>query len=180
MTFIFPTELEATPFREVCPTAQIEICGVGAAACSACITSLVARGASEPLILAGIAGCYSFDSLMAGDVVEVVGEQIYALPEHFRERYEVTPQTHLRAVSSNTVNGSDEGLILLGSGGEMPDIENMEGAPFFAICKKMGVQALEIRAISNHVGAPFETWSIDEALYSLTDALLALARGETI
>ncbi len=173
MIFIFPTEKEASAFRESCPTAHIEICGVGMAACAATIASLAARGLGEEgLVLAGVAGCYPHSELAMNQVVEVISEEICSLPQRFGKRYTVAQKTTLRAVSSNCVNHSNEST-LLGSETQMPEIENMEGAALFAICAELGIEATEIRAISNQVGAPFEQWSINKAIKALADTLMS-------
>ncbi len=171
MIFLFPTEMEAATLSKRCPTAHIEICGVGMVACAATISALLERGlGQEGFVLAGIAGSYSLDDVALGEVVEVTSEQICALPPRFGKRYEVEPQTSLRAVSSNCVNSSVESSFAA-SMAEPPQIENMEGAALFAICERLGINCLEIRAISNQVGAPFEQWSISEALEALTEAI---------
>jgi len=50
-------------------------------------------------------------------------------------------------------------------------LENMEGAAFFAICLAHGVPFLELRAISNTVGDPHATWDIPRATRNLASAL---------
>ena len=49
--------------------------------------------------------------------------------------------------------------------------ETMEGAALFAVCDALGVECAELRAISNRVGEPFETWHTEEALANLTEIL---------
>ncbi|MFR9504270.1 MAG: hypothetical protein SNH73_07490 [Rikenellaceae bacterium] len=171
MIFLFATELEAKAFRIAAPHATIEICGVGAAQCAASTAHLISRlraqGERKTLILAGIAGSYSLDNVALGEVVEVVSEQIAALPKRFSVTYHAQSKTTLRAVSSNSVN----------SQGESPtdaDIENMEGAVFMAICQREEVEFIHIRAISNLVGASFAQWSIEEACRALCESLCSL------
>lgn len=53
----------------------------------------------------------------------------------------------------------------------LPEVENMEGAAFFAVCEALGVACCQIRAISNYVGEPFEKWAVDEAVENLTAKL---------
>lgn len=74
MIFIFPTELEATPFRKACPSAEVVICGVGMAEAAATMATIAKRG--EEVILAGIAGTYDPSITPIDSVVEVVCEQI--------------------------------------------------------------------------------------------------------
>lgn len=53
----------------------------------------------------------------------------------------------------------------------LPEVENMEGAAFFAVCEALGVTCCEIRAVSNHVGEPFGQWAVEEAVGNLTEKL---------
>jgi nucleoside phosphorylase len=48
----------------------------------------------------------------------------------------------------------------------------MEGAALFAMAIELGFRAVEIRAVSNIVGDPFERWRIGEALEALAATLL--------
>lgn len=163
--YLFPTELEAAPFRVVCPDAEVIISGVGMAATSAAIASLYAVDSQlreVRLILAGIAGSYG-DSCARGEVVEVCRECCSELPERFRREYTNPRGTTLRSVSSNTVHRGGESLDA--------EIENMEGAALFALAESLGLCVTEIRAISNRVGEPFAEWRIEEALEALAEVL---------
>lgn len=53
----------------------------------------------------------------------------------------------------------------------LPEIENMEGAAFFAVCEALGVACCQIRAVSNYVGEPFDRWAVEEAVENLTGKL---------
>ncbi len=159
MIFIFPTELEAAPFREACPSALIVVCGVGLAECAACVARLVVEEKPELLILCGIAGSYDLDDVALGEVVELTEERIAALPERFAKSYFVPSRFGLREVSSNSVNVAGESHNM--------QVENMEGAAFMSVCQAFGVECAEVRAVSNLVGDPFERWSLGEALDNL-------------
>lgn len=162
--YLFPTELEAALFREQMPKAEVVISGVGQAATAATLARIVPMyGRDVCYILAGIAGAYG-DAVAVGEVVEVVSERCAELPERFIVEYANTPRIGLRAVRSNTVCRGDSAL----SGAE---IENMEGAAFFAMASAMGLKVMQIRAISNRVGEAFENWCINEALEALVVVL---------
>ena len=168
--YLFPTELEAKSFRALCPDAEVVISGVGMAATAAAIARLDReRGlsADDVVVLAGIAGAYG-DSVAVGEVVEVVSEECVELPQRFRSPYKQSqPYTSLRRVRSNTVHtmqGESHGA----------DIENMEGAALFAVAEVLGFRAVEVRAISNIVGEPFEKWAVDEAVTVLAKELKKL------
>lgn len=63
------------------------------------------------------------------------------------------------------------------SSDDLPWIENMEGAAFFAVCETLGVAACQIRAVSNYVGEPFEAWAVEEAVRNLTETLKQIQIG---
>ena len=167
--FLFPTQLEAEAFEELCPDANIVISGGGMAATAATISKLYAErklNKDSVVVLAGLAGSY-IGGLEKGDVVEVVEEQCAELPERFQRRYSVEQYTSLRAVRSNSVHG--KGVEASGA-----EIENMEGAALFAMAEVLGFRAVEIRAISNYVGEEFAHWMIYDALGSLAEELVCL------
>lgn len=166
MKILFPTELEAAPFRVLCPDVAVEICGVGMAQTAACVARLIAEGERE-FLLAGIAGAYT-EELAKGDVVAVVEERVAGLPQPFSRAYRATfvPEG-LRAVSSNTVSAC--GAESCGA-----EVENMEGAALYALCEEFGAECAEVRAISNYVGEPREGWNIPLALDRLAQTLQKL------
>ena len=164
--YLFPTELEAKAFRELCPDAEVVISGVGMVATAAAIASLDPC-AEDVVVLAGIAGAYG-DSVAVGEVVEVKSEECVELPERFRRTYRQTePYTSLRGVKSNSVH-------TMQSESHDADIENMEGAALFAMAEVMGFRAVEVRAISNRVGDSFDKWAVDEAVTALAKELKKL------
>ena len=163
--FLFPTDLEARTFCELCPEAEVVISGVGMAATAATLARLSANNSLEGrvAILAGIAGCYELRCAI-GEVVEVVSEHVSELPERFRQSYRVEAFTTLRGVASNTVsrcNADSCGAV----------IENMEGATLFAMARELGFRAVEIRAVSNIVGDEFKNWNIELATQNLAKTL---------
>ena len=161
--YLFPTELEAKAFRELCPDAEVVISGVGMAATAATIASLNPR-AEDVVVLAGIAGAYG-DSVAVSSVVEVVSEVCVELPERFRRVYkQAQPYTSLRGVKSNSVH-------TMQSESHGAEIENMEGAALFAMSEAMGFRAVEVRAISNRVGESFDEWHLDDAIVALAAEL---------
>lgn len=167
VVYLFPTELEADGFRSARPDASVVISGVGMAATAATLGAMLQRGdilRGDIVLLCGIAGVYG-DRVALGEVVEVVSEECVELPERFRERYENMPLTELKTVSSYTTH-------IPYTGATDADIENMEGASFYAVLRASGIRCTEIRAISNRVGEPFAEWRVNEALERLRDSLL--------
>ena len=174
IVYLFPTELEAKEFRQLCPDAEVIISGVGMVATAAAIALLDRRKhlvANDMVVLAGIAGSYG-DSVAVGEVVEVVSERCVDLPERFRQSYQQRVfYSRLRRVASNTVH-------TMGVAAEGADIENMEGAALFAMSEVIGFRAVEVRAISNRVGESFDKWHLDDATAALAAELKIINDGE--
>ena len=165
--FLFPTEMEAEPFMELCPDADVVISGVGMAATAATLSKLYAEkriSKNDVVVLAGLAGSY-IGGLEKGDVVEVVEECCVELPERFQRRYSVESYTNLSQVRSNSVHG--KGAEACGA-----EVENMEGAALFALAEVLGFRAVQIRAISNYVGEEFSHWMVYDALNALAEELV--------
>ena len=167
--FLFPTELEARTFCELCPEVEVVISGVGMAAMAASLARISSAQslAGRVVILAGIAGCYEHRCDI-GEVVEVKSEVVSELPERFRKEYRVEPFTNLRGVASNTVSRCNDASC-------SADVENMEGAALFAMAPMMGFRAVEIRAVSNVVGDDFSKWNIVLATENLAKTLMMYA-----
>lgn len=164
--FLFPTIEEGKSFILTEPHDPVFISGVGMAQTAATIVKAVKAKKPDLIILAGFAGTYDSD-LALGEVVEVVEERVVGIPERYNEIYENETITALPLVASNTV---------CSSGAEAGDaeIENMEGAALFAVCKAFGIKCSQIRAVSNRVGQPFEEWETELAAKNLTEQLTKL------
>ncbi|MBQ7342540.1 MAG: hypothetical protein IJW42_04710 [Alistipes sp.] len=163
MIILFPTELEAAPFRAIYPDAEVFICGVGMAQTAACVARLLADG-HRSFLLAGIAGAYD-QTLAKGEVVAVAEERVAGMPQRFDRAYKtsILPDG-LRVVRSNTVSAC-------GADAQGAEVENMEGAALFALCEEFGAECCEIRAISNRVGEPRVEWDVPTALENLAHAV---------
>lgn len=162
--FLFPTETEAERFRKAAPEAEVRISGVGMAE-TAVATANALREGYRCLILAGIAGTYD-PTLEAGTTVVVREERQAGLPERYARSYtnDKLPKG-LPSVVSNTVSSC-------GAEAHGAQIENMEGAVFFALCADAGVRFCEVRSVSNMVGAAKDEWQTDTALDNLTQVLV--------
>ena len=166
MKILFPTELEAAPFRALCPDAAVEICGVGMAQTAVCVARLLGEGCRK-FLLAGIAGAYS-EELAKGDVVAVREERVAGIPQQFDRVYTASLKLEgLREVQSNSV-------CRCGAAASGAEVENMEGAVLFALCEEFGAECAEVRAISNYVGEAREGWEIPLALEKLAQTLKEL------
>lgn len=164
--FLFPTELEARTFCDLCPEAEVVISGVGMAETAATLARISVSKSlhGRVVILAGIAGCYE-QRCEVGEVVEVISEVVSELPERFCKEYHVEMFTNLRGVFSNTVSRCNTDIC-------GADVENMEGAVLFAMARELGFRAVEIRAVSNVVGDEFAKWNIELATKNLAKTLI--------
>lgn len=172
--FIFPTIEEAKGFILTEPREAVFIGGVGMAEISAATIRAVKAKKPHMAVLCGIAGAFD-RSAARGEVVEVVTERVAGLPDRYTRAYETSaPDTGLTAVAGLTVSTSGAGTAhsdAIAAEDELPVVENMEGAAFFATCEALGVAACQIRAVSNYVGEPFEEWAVEQAVENLTKTL---------
>lgn len=181
ITILAPTEAEAEPLRrqfaEKCGH-EILVSGVGMAETAAAVCSLLVDPRPRRLvILAGIAGAYPDSGLTAGDCVVVDRESVadlgairegafkslynkgYACP--IADGIKSTPKVSGATVSTGGTLGRIGGA----------QIENMEGASFFAACLAAGLDFAEIRAVSNLTTDERSQWRLEEALSALGPAV---------
>lgn len=162
---LFPTAGEAEAFRRCCPDVACRITGVGPAAAAAATARAIVDECPDLLLLAGIAGVYSASEVAVGEVVAVAEERVEGLPERYADAYRPTfAVSGLRTAVSNSVARS-------GAAPAGAEVENMEGAAFFAVAAALGVPAAEVRAVSNRVGEPFGEWRAAEACEALAREL---------
>lgn len=161
---LFPTELEAAPLRRLRPDLDIRISGVGAAETARFMQRMLSAERPSLAVLCGTAGSYD-PAYGIGSVVAVAEERMDGVPPQFAVTYRATADIgDLPHVAGNTVSRS----VAPAAGAQ---IENMEGAVFFASCAEAGVPCAEIRAVSNAVGAPRGEWNIGAAVGRLAETI---------
>jgi len=172
------------------------VLGVGILDFSTNLSVLLSRFAVEGpfthVILAGICGAYPGRGLNVGDVVRVESERVGDLGVVERngsftpwnnvlgapvQVYESSPLRgvpaslgRLKAVSGLTVNCCTGTSAMAAERVQNfdVDVESMEGAACFSICRAFGMPCLEIRAVSNLAAdRDKSTWRIKEALEAL-------------
>ncbi|MDR0511020.1 MAG: hypothetical protein LBH06_08005 [Rikenellaceae bacterium] len=199
VAIVAPTAQEAAGLGAVGLEAVVG--GVGPVEMAATVARLLREGARS-LILAGIAGAYAGSGLEVGQSVLVETECTADVgtfrngifnPLFVREyRCPYVAGVGFRRVASNSVSaagapfvrerasaagasfaeeGASVGASFAGGGAQ---IENMEGAAFFALCLDAGVRFVELRAISNIVAEPRENWRVEEAIAILGQELKKL------
>ncbi|MCL2260745.1 MAG: hypothetical protein FWC15_05240 [Fibromonadales bacterium] len=121
----------------------------------------------------GIAGAYRSSGLNIGDVVEVESD---CMPEFLPwepHTFFATDSLGLKRVKGATVLSCTKTEEVGAARGQDFQIETMEGAAFFAVCKEYGVQAIQVRAISNFAGFYDKSkWEIERALKELSSAIV--------
>lgn len=168
---LFPTAGEAEAFRRRCPDVACRIAGVGPAAVAAATARAIVAERPNRLLLAGIAGVYPASDIAVGEVIAVAEERVEGLPERYADAYRPTFAVEgLRTAVSNSVARS-------GAPSAGAEVENMEGAAFFAVAAALDVPAAEVRAVSNRVGEPFAAWRVPEACEALARELQRIVCG---
>ena len=140
------------------------ITGVGMVNTAIQLTKELLQNKYDLVINMGVAGYFS-DEIKIGNVVEVVEDSFSELGfengvefEQFSDfelltEYRVKGTTTLKKVKGitvNTVHGNETSIVEVVNRLN-PDIESMEGAAVFKVCKEFAVPCMQIRAISNKV-----------------------------
>lgn len=190
-TVLFPTHGEAQTFMKRHPDIRSRICGVGAAECAGTTALSICEDKPDMLILAGIAGAYAASGLKKGDCIIVTRENIADLGTMRADTFVPLPKTFGAPATDNYYTADpprgrllpaiSNTVTIAGSWTLNPamraDIENMEGAGFFSVCTKLGIQFAEIRCISNMVGETPDQWIIPQAVEILSETLYDYISG---
>ena len=170
---------------------DVAIAGVGIVEFSANFARFLSQNKYDRAFLLGICGAYPNSGFQVGDVVRIDTEVIADMGAQSRDGHFMTwadlvsketcykgatvrelPFCLLDApgVAGGTVNCCT-GTQYLGCRREsifQIQVESMEGAAFFAVCKAFGVSGYQFRAVSNMAS------DRDESSWKITDALAAL------
>ena len=147
------------------------------------LTEELLKNEYDVVLNMGVAGSFSED-FKIGDVVEVVEESFSEIGFENGSRFEefsdfeivtnycVMGKTDLqkvRGITVNTVHGNEKSINEIVKRLN-PDVESMEGAAAFKVCKKFAVTCMQIRAISNKVEKRNkENWDMHLAIKNLND-----------
>ena len=164
---------------------SILITGVGMVDTTFNLTKHLSKNKYDLVVNIGIAGSFN-NSLIIGDVVEVVEDNFSEIGfedgESFSEftdfevanTFKVEGRTSLKqvkAITVNTVHGNENSIRDIVNRLN-PDIESMEGAAIFAVCKEFNIPCVQIRAISNKVEKRNkENWDTPLAIQNLNTTL---------
>jgi futalosine hydrolase len=143
---------------------EILISGVGMVNTVYGLTKHLSANSYDLVINMGVAGCYN-STIKIGDVVEVIEDNFSELgfengvefkqfsDLQIKTNYSVEGKTDLQKVKGitvNTVHGNEVSIAEI-INRLNPDVESMEGAAVFKVCKEFNVPCIQIRAISNKV-----------------------------
>jgi futalosine hydrolase len=159
------------------------VTGVGMVNTAIHLTEELLKNKYDVVLNMGVAGSFSED-FKIGDVVEVLEDNFSELGfengsrfEGFSDfeivtNYSVAGKTDLqkvRGITVNTVHGNEKSINEIVKRLN-PDLESMEGAAVFKVCKKFTVTCMQIRAISNKVEKRNkENWDMHLAIKNLND-----------
>jgi len=130
-------------------------------------------------IQAGIAGAYRSNGLELTEVVEIRSDCLIEFlpwePNTFFSSGVLPIKEKPKCVKGATVLHCSDSKDMGNARGKIAQVESMEGAAFFAVCREHGVKSTQIRAISNYaIGQAKEEWEIEMALRKLSATLLVL------
>ena len=162
------------------------VTGVGMVATTFAVTRALQSNNYDLVIDMGIAGSFQQD-LKLGDVVQVISDRISELGVENRESF--VPANEMKLVSAdelffetneripglptafgitvNRVHGEASSILKVKMQFS-PDVESMEGAAVAYVCQQLGVNWVQIRAISNRVEPRNrDAWNIPLAIEKL-------------
>lgn len=199
VTIVAATAQELEAVRAICSASRFpkldltwSVLGIGMVNTAISLTQLVLKNPETDLCInVGIAGSFGPDFLV-GDVVQVQQDQIawfgaedqdsFLMVEHMGLVAELevlfpatTVSIHLPMAKAITVNAAHGKAASIARVLQCyaPQVESMEGAAFFQVCKHFGLQAMQVRAISNKVEPRNrDAWNIPLALNNLAEKML--------
>lgn len=184
IVIITPTEIEQRAVRSTLDNVEWLVSGMGATAIAYATLRAIIDHRPRLIILAGIAGATPQSGLNSGDVVQVATDRQADLGAWRGDHYQPFDTTITRATAtipelrSVTARTANTACSPIAEHRAKDQIESMEGAPFFEVCAREGVAALQIRAISNLTNQPRGEWQIEVALKNLRETLNKIAISE--
>jgi futalosine hydrolase len=181
MEILLVTATEQEINRSLFADRSILISGAGMVDTTLNLTKHLSKNTYDLVVNIGIAGSFN-NLLMIGDVVEVVEDNFSEIGfedgESFSEftdfevanTFRVEGRTNLKqvkAITVNTVHGNENSITEIVNRFK-PDLESMEGAAVFVVCKEFNIPCVQIRSISNKVEKRNkENWNIPLAIQNL-------------
>ncbi len=160
---------------------DVMVTGVGMVNTTFFLTKRLSKRSYDLVINMGVAGSFS-DEIKIGDVVEVIEDNFSEIGFEdgnnfskftnfgIENSFKVDKKTNFKkakGITVNTVHGNKKTITEIISRLN-PDVESMEGAACFMVCKKFKIPCIQIRAISNKVEKRNpENWDLDLAILNL-------------
>lgn len=116
-------------------------------------------------------GAEDGDEFLTYDKLNLPGEYIFSghLQDHFKE---INALKKVKGITVNTVHGNEVSIKKVQKLFQ-PQVESMEGAAFYASCRRAGDNFTQIRAISNYVEKRDKSkWQMPLAIKNLNDFLI--------
>jgi len=148
------------------------VTGVGVLSTAISLSKAFQKQNYENAIQIGIAGAYGSSGLMLGDIVEVKSDCLVEFLPWEPNTFFATGTLYkiIKIVKGLTVLNCSKTKEMERARGELAQIETMEGAAFFAVCKEYHVESVQIRAISNYATKCEKSeWKTEEALDRLRE-----------
>ena len=181
---VFATEMEK---NGVFPNGIPQGCdclvtGVGILQTALSLSKAFQKQSYKSAIQIGIAGSYNSSGLKLGDIVEVKCDCLIEFlpwePNTFFASGTLPCENMAKAiipVKGATVLKCTDTEEIGYIRGDLAHIETMEGAAFFAACKKYNIESTQIRAISNYASKYVKNeWKTEEALLKLKNFFLPI------
>jgi len=178
---VFATEMEKNAVfpRGIPQGYDCIVTGVGILSTALNLSKVFQNKKYESAIQAGIAGAYRSNGLELTEVVEIRSDCLIEFlpwePNTFFSSGILPFEKKPKCVKGATVLHCSDSKDMGDTRGRIAQVESMEGAAFFSVCKEYSVKSAQIRAISNHaIGQAKNEWRIEEALRKLSTAFLEL------
>lgn len=160
-------------------------CGIGSIECAVRSAEIIQKRCPDIIILAGTAGAFPAGGLGKGTTVLVERENIADLGTLRNGEFHALASDGTDLQSNSLYNPTRLPAIFesvesdtvttaatpFRNPASRAKIENMEGAGFFAVCGRSGIDYAELRTISNYVGEDRSGWIFSEAAEILCESL---------
>lgn len=121
-------------------------------------------------------GAEDGDDFLTYDQLNLPGEHIFS-ESYSISNFLIDSLKKVKGITVNTVHGNEMSIEKVKQLYN-PDVESMEGAAFFASCKRTGGDSIQIKAISNYVEKrDKDKWQMPLAIKNLNDFLITFIKN---
>lgn len=120
-------------------------------------------------------GAEDGDAFLTYDQLNLPGEHVFS--EHSQSYFMTDLLKNVKGITVNTVHGNVSAIEKVKQLYQ-PDVESMEGAAFFAGCKDIAKNYVQIRTVSNYVERRDKSkWQMPLAIKNLNDFLITFIQN---